>query len=143
VKRFEFPLERALEWRRTQVQLEQIKLQKLQGELVELASREATIRGELEQAELSIRGSQSSQGVELRALESFRKASAAQLAAVHKSRSELREKLRAQRERIRDKERDVKLLEKLREDRLDAWRIGRDREIDQQAEEAFLARWNR
>jgi hypothetical protein len=36
----------------------------------------------------------------------------------------------------------VKLLEKIKQERLDGWTADLGREIDQQADEAFLAKWN-
>ena len=53
------------------------------------------------------------------------------------------ERIRLQRQAISQKECDVRLLEKLREDRWRAWGVAENKEVDQQAEESFLGRWKR
>lgn len=143
MKQFHFPLDRVLSWRRTLVRLEQIKLERMMDELRQLEGKSAVVQGERESAQRAVVQASSSLGLELSAFESFRKASVTRSAALHLEGSACLEKIRAQREVISRKECDVRLLEKLREDRWRAWGVAENREIDQQAEETYLGRWKR
>lgn len=143
MKKFDFPLERVLAWRRTQVRVEQTKLEPILKELRMLEDRATAVQRERGESERAVIQSRSSMGLELGALEYFRTASTAKSAKLGKDVSERRERIRAQREVIALKERDVRLLEKLREDRFNEWRREQEREVDQQAEESFLGRWNK
>jgi hypothetical protein len=141
VKKFAFPLERVLEWRRTQARVEQAKLQQMLGELRQLEERASAIQQERGDSERAVIQSRSSLGLELAALQHFRTSSTAQSAVLAREGSAHRERIRVQREVAALKERDVRLLEKLREDRFEVWRRAQEHDIDQQAEEAFLGRW--
>jgi multidrug resistance efflux pump len=143
VKKFHFPLDRVLDYRRMQLRLEQAKLEHLIRELADLDRKMAALQSEFEQSQEDLLHSQSSLGLEFGALERFRKASSAQGLSLQKTRQDCLKRNTEQRARITEKEREVRLLEKLREDRLTGWKFARDREIDQQAEESFLARWGK
>ncbi len=142
MKKFHFPLDRALEWRRTQARIEQIKLEGILGELRRIEAQSAEVQVELDVAQRAIVQSSSSLGSELLSFHTFRRASHTRSAALERNRAACLEKIRVQREVVSRKERDVRLLEKLREDRLRLWNLEQDREIDQQAAESHLARWN-
>ena len=141
MKKFHFPLDRVLAWRQTLVRLEQVKLERLFQELRQVQDQAALLLGEQESVERSVIHASSTLGLELAAFESFRKASATRSAALKREGSACLEKIRSQREVISLKERNVRLLEKLREDRWRAWGLEENREVDQQAEEGYLGRW--
>ena len=143
MKKFHFPLDRVLAWRHTLVRLEQIKLERMMGELRQLEGQAQVVQGEREAAERTVIQAPSNLGLELSAFETFRRASATRTAALVKEGSACLERIRVQREVISQKECDVRLLEKLREDRWRAWGLEQSREIDRQAEESFLGRWKR
>jgi flagellar export protein FliJ len=142
MKKFHFPLDRVLDWRRTQVRVEQIKLDRLLGELRQIEGQAAIVQGDRESAQRAVVQSSSSLGSELLAFNNYRNASTARSAGLDRDRSACLERIRAQREVMSRKERDVRLLEKLREDRLQTWVREQDREIDQQAAEGHLGRWS-
>ena len=143
MKKFQFPLDRVLDWRRTQARMEQIKLQRMLAELRQLELQAASVLGEREAAQRAVVQSSSSLGSELQTFSSYRTASAKRSAALERDRSASLERISAQREVLSRKERDVRLLEKLREDRLRQWVQEQDREIDQQAAESHLGRWGK
>jgi flagellar export protein FliJ len=143
MKKFQFPLDRVLDWRRTQVRMEQIKLERMLAELHRMEGQAAALQGERESAQRAVVQSSSSMGSELLAFNTFRSASIARSAGLDRDRSACLERIRAQREVMSRKERDVRLLERLREDRLQAWVREQDREIDQQAAEGHLGRWGK
>jgi hypothetical protein len=59
------------------------------------------------------------------------------------ARQQCGKQISAQIEAVTSKRRDVKLIEKLKQRRFDGWTAELGREIDRQADEAFLAKWNR
>jgi flagellar export protein FliJ len=139
VKKFHFPLDRVLAWRRTLVRLEQIKLEGMMEELRRLEAHLAAAEGERDSARHEVVRVSSSLGLELSAFESFKQASTRRSEALKREGSACLEKIQAQREVISQKERDVRVLEKLREDRWRAWTLEENKEIDRQAEESFLS----
>jgi hypothetical protein len=142
VKKFKFPLDRVLSWRRTQARLEQTKLERLQKELGDIDARRTAMLGEEKEAQQAVVRSPSNTGADLNALDLFRSGCAQKAKILEKNRDQQIAKIHEQQHVISLKERDVKLLEKLREQRLRAWQYESDKEIDGQAEEAFLARWH-
>ena len=62
---------------------------------------------------------------------------------LEKSRAECSKKVAAQIQAVAAKRRDVKLLEHLREQRREVWTRDFHRELDAQADESYLAKWNR
>lgn len=141
MKTFRFPLDRVLGWRRTLVQIEQVKLERLLGERNTFESRLGSIRGERESAQYALLKAPSTLGQELAAFEAYSKASINQADALRKAIPPCLEKIRAQRLVLQSKERDVRLLESLRQDRWQEWNREQNKEIDHQAEESHLARW--
>jgi hypothetical protein len=142
VKKFHFPLDRVLAWRRTLVRLEQIKLERLMEESRQLEGQSVLVQGERESAQRAVIQAPSSLGLELAAFESFRTASRNRSIALNRDGLACLERIRLQRTVISQKECDVRILEKLREDRWRAWGVAENKEIDRQAEENFLGRWN-
>jgi flagellar export protein FliJ len=143
VKKFRFPLDRVLAWRHTLVRLEQVKLEGMMEELRRLEGQAAALQGERESAQRAVIQSRSSLGLELSAFDTFRQSSATRSKALDQEGCACLERIRVQREVISRKECDVRILEKLREDRWRAWSLEENREVDRQAEEAFLGRWKR
>jgi hypothetical protein len=141
MKKFHFSLDRVLDWRRTQVRMEQIKLERMLAELQRLESLAAAVQAERAEAQRAVIQASSSLGSDLLAFNTFRSGSIARSAGLDRERSACMERIRAQRAVLSGKEREVRLLEKLREDRLGAWVQEQDREIDQQAAEGHLGRW--
>jgi hypothetical protein len=110
--------------------------------LRQIEGQAAIAQAERESAQRAVVQSSSSLGSELLAFNTFHSASSARSAGLDRDRSACLERIRAQREVMSWKKREVRLLEKLREDRLRAWMREQDREIDQQAAEAHLGRWS-
>jgi uncharacterized membrane protein YgcG len=65
-----------------------------------------------------------------------------ELKRMEKTRAECRKRIDAQLAVLTVKRREVKLLEHLREQRFAKWKKDMLNEIDSQAEESFLAKWN-
>ncbi len=142
MKKFHFPLDRVLDYRTTQVRIEEARLENLHAELHQVKAREAAIQAECEEAQTALATAASVTGVEFAALEHYRRAAANQSARLLQARMDVNRRIAQQMQTVAQRRRDARLLERLRERRVSEWKYAFDRETQQQAEEAFLARWN-
>ncbi|MDQ6664837.1 MAG: hypothetical protein M3Z23_10625 [Acidobacteriota bacterium] len=141
MKSFAFPLEKALRWRRSQQNLEQIRAQTIAGKIAELAHRREDLRNERSLAEGHILEAKTVDGAELAALGALHFRAAKQDAVLIGQTATHERELSGQREKLVEAQRKVKLLEILRERRLAQWSALAAREQEQFAGEAFLGRW--
>ena len=143
MKRFSFPLDRVMEWRRTEARVEEAKLERMFAERRALDARAAELNGERLEAEKTLIAAAASTGEELAAVSAFQRFSVAEQKRLAAQRVECEGRIAAQVQTVAAKRRDVRLLEKLRERGLEKWRREVNRESEALAEEAYLARWNR
>jgi flagellar export protein FliJ len=143
MKKFDFPLRRVLDWRRTQVQVEESKLERLYANLRDVETRLRETYASREQAGRDVVASGSATGGELVALGNFRKAAAAECARLAEAVAALRKSIAAQLQVVVQKRRDVKLLEHLHTRKLETWNAELAREIDTEAGELHLAKLHR
>ena len=140
---FEFSLRRALEWRRTQLQLEDNQLRQLAASLAEMAL--AAVRLDLVKgrAEVAVRQDAVVEAGDLWALAAYRQRLIAELQVLALLRVACERQVAAQRQKVLEAQRQCRLLEKLEQRRHAEWRRAADREMESLAAESFLARWNR
>jgi hypothetical protein len=140
---FRFQLQKVLDWRRTQLELEESRFRQAAEAVAELDRARAALSASGVRAETELRTHTSVAALELEALGEFR---------LHVQRREhvlatqRMERLRylAEREKtMLEARRRCRLLERLRERRLAEWTRARDRELEELASESFLARWQR
>ncbi len=139
---FHFQLERVLEWRRTQLELEQSRLRSVTAGLAELDRQRAELEAAGVKAELSVRGAAVS-GADLAALGEFRGALRKRKNEIASRRAAQVQKVAAQEGALREARRRCRLLERLKERRTAEWRAAEDRELESLGSESFLAGWNR
>ena len=140
---FQFRLGQVLEWRRTQLGIEENKLLQLAAGLEELALAAAKVGLVKSRAEQNVRETRAVEAADLWALAAYRRRLLAQLEALARRRRECQVQLAAQRDRVLEAQRQCRLLEKLEDRRRAEWKVGLDREIENQAAESFLAAWHR
>ncbi len=143
MKKFRFPLDRALVWRRGQVQIEEGKLEQMYGQMRGIEARQAAVASAWAETQQSMLNSSSATGYELEALDTFRRFSAEEHIRLESQKIAYKPKIAAQFNVVTGKRRDVRLLERLREQRLAVWNTEMDKEIDAQADESYLAKWSR
>ena len=143
MKKFEFPLDRVLDWRRTQARLEESKLERLRADLHAIESQLAEAVRVRQESARELITAKSVTGMELAALDDFRQASATECAKLEQASAEAGKRVTDQLVVVTAKRRDVKLLENLRTRRLDAWNSELNREIELEAGELFLAHLGR
>jgi flagellar export protein FliJ len=142
MKKFSFPLTRVMEFRRTQARLEEVKLEALYAGLRAMDTREATLIQRRVKSEKELKSAPSATGRELELFNNYGLAMKDELKRMDKTRVECRKRIDAQLAVLIRKRREVKLLEHLKDQRLEKWEHEMTKELDSQAEEAYLAKWN-
>jgi len=140
---FRFPLKRVLDWRRTQLELEEARYKQQAAELAALERARAEMEAAGIRAEVQVREWNPVAGRDLAALGAFRRKVKSREAEIALRRVECARKLDEQQKVMLEARRRCRLLEKLEERRLTEWREARDRELDDLATESYLAKWAR
>lgn len=142
MKKFQFPLAQAMEWRRTSLRLEEAKLQAIYGELAALQTRAVKLREAQTLAEKTLAEAASVTGAELRRLDVFAQAAKLELARLQEAAAVCQKRIAAQMDTVIQKRRDLRLLERLHERKLAEWKADFARELDKEAEELHLSKFS-
>jgi hypothetical protein len=140
MKRFIFPLEHVLDYRRVHLQIEESKLQQLHAELNGIEGHAAALAADLAMSQRALVTAPSVTATEFATLDTFRRYTAFETVRADRARVDCRRRITVQTDAALQRRRDVRLLENLRDRRLRTWKAGLEKEIQQQAEESFLAR---
>jgi flagellar export protein FliJ len=138
---FKFRLERILSWRRKEFEAEEARLGVLVAEQKRLEAAQREILAAWDRAGTELLARDHVDGGDLAALGGFRVRLEKDLETNACRRKEAAERLAGQQARVMEAHRRVRLLEKLRHRREEEWRIAWNRELENFAGEAFLARW--
>ena len=141
MRSFKFSLERVLGWRRLELRTEEARLAPLLAESCRLSAAHLEILSANERAQRDLLSSGPVDGAQLEALAHYRARLEKHKTLVEQKAQQCREQIVAQQVRIVESQRRTRLLEKLRGRRLEEWRIAGEREMENLAGEAFLARW--
>jgi flagellar export protein FliJ len=140
MKTFSFRLERVLEWRQVQLDVEQSALGRVAAEF----ARWETVLANLGNARAKAEGLVQSgpvDGADLGALASYQEHIEQQRKTALDRRRDCAARLEKQRARLLQARRDHRLLEKLRQVRRAEWETAVDREFEALAAETYLAQW--
>ncbi|MBI4877812.1 MAG: hypothetical protein HY822_24535 [Acidobacteria bacterium] len=140
MKRFEFPLERVLKWRRARLDAELAALGGLRTEAQAIDERRSAIDSERAAAERALAGAAILEARQLEALDGFRAWSQRESRRLSGQRAECERRIDAQRQRVAEARRGFRLLERLRQVRQAEWSAQLDRELENLAGELHLAR---
>jgi len=143
VKNFQFPLQKALEWRHTQLELEEVRYKQQIAGLAALDRQRAEVEASGIRAEIQVREWNPIASSDLAALGNFRLFVKARESAIDQQRFQAAQKVAEQQRRMFEARRRYRLLERLRERRLEEWTAARDHELEEIAGESYLARWSR
>jgi flagellar export protein FliJ len=138
MNKFAFPLARVLDLRRTQLQIEKSKLERLHADLKTIETRLRETERAREESKRMVVVAGSATGAELAALDRFRQASTAACAKLAESASAARQRVAEQMQAVLRRQREVKLLENLHARKFAAWNTELIREIDKEASELRL-----
>lgn len=140
---FRFRLEKVLQWRRKQLELEEAKYQQRVREVAELQAERSRIAAAGTGAETQVRAWSPLTGSDLAALANYRKYVAAQEQQIAVRCGEARQRAEAQQKAMFEVRRRCQLLERLKERRMAEWQSAADAELEQLAAESHLARLSR
>ena len=143
MKAFQFSLERALEWRRAQLEQSEARFKQQAAELVEIDRQRTESDAADRRAEMEVRAWQPVSGEDLAALGAFRLGMRRQREILLSRRVQCERVLAERQKEMMEARRRVRLFERLKERRLTEWRAAFDRELEQQAAESYLAQWGR
>jgi flagellar export protein FliJ len=139
--RFHFPLQRVLDWRKTQLELEEAKFQQAAGALAAVDRARAELQAAFVHTEHEVRRWGHVGGSDLGALSEYRAHVRTQEGRLAARRAECARAVAAQQAAMLEARRRCRLLERLKERRLAEWKAAADREVDETASESFLAQW--
>jgi hypothetical protein len=139
---FRFRLQKVLDWRRTQLELEEIKFKRQTAALADLDRARAELEAAGVKAEVQVRDWSPLSGCDLAALGSFRLHIKLKEREIATRRAECQGKLDAQQRVMLEARRRCRLLERLKERRLAEWELAQNRELEQLATESYLAQWS-
>ena len=137
---FRFSLKRVLDWRRTQLEVEEARYRQQAAKLAELDRMRAEIEAAGIRAEVQVREWGDVTSSDLEALSSFRVRVKSQEKRIAVQRVEYAQKLAEQQKVMLEARRKCKLLERLEERKRAEWKAAVDKEVDELAAESFLAR---
>jgi hypothetical protein len=140
---FRFQLQKVLQWRETQLELEEIRFKQQAAAVAELDRARAELEAAGIRAEVEVRKWSPIAGRDLAALGGFRLHVKMQQREIAARRAERQKALEAQQAVMLEARRRCRLLERLRERRLAEWQAASDREVEEVAAESFLAGWAR
>jgi hypothetical protein len=140
---FHFPLQRALDWRRTQLKLAEARVEQQLGALAGIDQARAELDAMAHRAEVEVRQLQSIEGGDLSALGSFRLAIQVRGRELAAKRVACQKELAARQSVMLEARRRCRLIDRLKERRLLAWRSASEKELDELAADSYLAQWAR
>ena len=140
---FRFPLQKVLDWRQTQLELEEVRFKQQIAALADLDRARAELEATGIKAEIQVRDWSSLSGGDLAALGSFRLDVKQKEKVIAGRRVECQKTFEAQQRTMLEARRRCRLLERLKDRRLADWTSARDHELEELASESFLAKWGR
>jgi hypothetical protein len=141
VTSFHFPLQKVLEWRRKQLEVEEARFRQRLAALAAVDHARAELEAAALRAECEVRRSSRIAGSDLAALNSYRIRARADASRLAERRVGCARALAAQKAVMLEARRRCRLLERLRERREGEWKTAAGRELDQIASESYLAQW--
>jgi len=140
---FQFPLQRALDWRRTQLKLAEARVEQQLAALAGIDQARAELDAMGHRTEVEVRQFQSLEGGDLSALGSFRLAIKVRGRELAAKRVECQNELAARQAVMLEARRRCRLVERLKERRWAEWQSAAGRELDELAADSYLAQWAR
>ncbi|MDR3700482.1 MAG: hypothetical protein P4L56_12640 [Candidatus Sulfopaludibacter sp.] len=140
---FRFNLQKVLDWRQTQLDLEEARFKQQLAAVAELDRARAALEAAGIHAEVQVRQWRPVAGRDVTALGGYRLHVMAQEQEIAVSRAKSQSALDAQEAAMLEARRRCRLLERLKERRRAEWQAAGDREVEELAAESYLAGWVR
>jgi flagellar export protein FliJ len=133
MKAFRFRLDRVLDWRRTELDMEETRLKQLHAELAALALEKTALEGARDDACRSVLESASVSGADLQLLSGYNAAVKRLSARLDEKRRTSEQATLAQQQKLLEARRRLRLLENLKDRRLTEWKYETERQMDADA----------
>ena len=140
MKRFEFTLERVLDLRRQQAEVERARLTTLTGKLNALEAEIRAIETQLLDAKADVKNGQSALSQDFTALASFERHIRRKRAELQQHRDRVLAEIKQQQQKAAAADTRVKLLDKLKAKRRSEWQAEADKELETLAAESYVSR---
>ena len=140
MKAFEFRLQRILEFRRQQAEIEQARLDSLIRQVKQLEHESIVLEQQKAGSGAEMRNAELVTGEHWAALAQFEAYVVRRSADLQKQIAQMSDRTKSQRTLLIEAHRKVKLLERLRDRRVKEWTAACDRELEELAAESHLAR---
>jgi len=140
---FRFRLERVLEWRRGQLDHEELLYKQQAAALAALDRERHAVAESGRQAEVQVRSLNPLLGRDLAGLDGYRGYVRNREAELEGLRAACERRLAERRQAMLEARRRFRLLEKLKERRRTEWQGAADKEIEELAGESYAAQWTR
>jgi flagellar export protein FliJ len=141
LKRFQFRLARVRDFRRRQLDLEELKLRSLLAERQALETESARIETETSATRSSLMVTGAAESQDLMASDLYLRRLAVERKRLVVKMAEWQARAVKQREAVVEARRRVRLMEQLERRQFDGWKSAADREQENLSAELFLARW--
>lgn len=128
MKAFRFRLDRVLDWRRTELDLEENRLKQLYGAVTALERERAALESAGVEARRQLSVRETVDASDLHALDAFRVAVELQRKRLAEKRCQREAEIARQQQQLLEARRRCRLLENLRERRLDDWKCETERQ---------------
>jgi flagellar export protein FliJ len=142
MQRFQFRLDRVLDWRRKQYAMEETRLAACLVQVREAERKMEALRAERAAIDRELLNRAAIPAADFLNLGRYRLRAAKEELELAEERRQRLQAAAEQRARLQQAQRRVRLLEKMRERRLDEYTVEGARELDEAAAEAFLVRWS-
>ena len=142
MKRFEFTLELIRQYREEQLAIEKIRLERLSAEKSLIEQSRALLEREAAESAAIVSRASSVDAIELQAVDAFRRHAIAQRIVFAKRLAGCDRRIEAQQRQLLEARRRCELLARLKDRKLKAWNEEFARELELQAGESYLAKWN-
>lgn len=139
MKRFEFSLGRVLDLRRQQASVEQARLQALLGTVNQLIALKRSLITQLDGERTSLKESAST-GEDLRVFVEYDRHIRARCNRIDRDVQLVQRQVQEQQIKTRNADRQVKLLENLKDKKLTEWTRLHDKELEELAADSYMAR---
>jgi flagellar export protein FliJ len=129
MKNFRFRLDRVLDWRRTQMEMEETRLKQMHAALAALDQEKAALESARDHAGQVVLGSHRVDGAELQLLSSYKAAVKLQCARLDEKKRTGEQATASQQQKLLEARRRLRLLENLKDRRLAEWKYETERQM--------------
>lgn len=143
MSKFKFKLDPALRWRSALVSREEARLEELRTERQRIEDQKQRLLAERRAAEALLTQERTVSGSTLSGFAAYRLSSQNTGHHLEECASAVSQKIEAQNAALRQARRDFQLLERLRDQQAEVWRLETDRQFETEAGDSFLASWSR